>query len=60
MTTKEITPEQSYKPAVVAEMLDISESTLYRLIRHGDIKAFRFGRNTRIAGSEIIRIQSQH
>lgn len=44
----------------VADMWRVSTMTVYRLIRAGDVKALRVGKNFRIPEAEVLRYMKQH
>lgn len=48
-------PLQMHKIPKTAKILDCADSTVWLLIKHGDLKAVKFGGNTRVTDQEIQR-----
>lgn len=48
-----MTTEKNYKIEQVAEILQVSLITVYRLVYSGKLKSFKIGRNHRIKESEL-------
>lgn len=42
-----------YRVQEIAQMVDVSMSTVYRAIEAGDLPAVRIGRSTRVQGAEL-------
>lgn len=60
MTVAEAPEVVAYKPAQVAEMLQVSTDTVYRLIRSGRLRKLDLGsRTTRIADTEVDRFKRE-
>jgi len=51
-------PQRSFKLTTVAQLLDCSLPTVYRMIASEKMKAFQLGSDKRVTESEILRIQS--
>ncbi|WP_445184581.1 helix-turn-helix domain-containing protein [Pseudonocardia sp. Cha107L01] len=49
----------AYSAAELAELIGVSDETIRRWIKNGDIKAFRIGRTVRIPAEELERIRTQ-
>lgn len=49
-----VDPNRIYKFSEVCELLQISDTTLRRWIRVGNIRATRFGREWRFLGSQLL------
>ncbi len=54
---REIEP-QFFRVDDIAVMIDLSPTTVRRMISSGEIKAKRFGRSVRIAATEVERLKS--
>ncbi|MBO0822425.1 MAG: helix-turn-helix domain-containing protein [Actinobacteria bacterium] len=50
--------KDAYSVQTFADRFEVSEETVYRLIRAGQIRAFRVGRQLRIPVEELARIRS--
>ena len=49
--------DRSYSPAELAERWNCCLRTVYRMIRSGEVKVFRVGRNYRISETEVLRCE---
>lgn len=58
MVKEEIKPLAIYTTGEVQEILNISNSTVKRLLKKGLIRANKIGRQYRILGKEILRVVS--
>lgn len=47
--------QQLLSPAQVARLLDVSTTTIYRLVKTGELKVLRIGRNIKIELSAVDR-----
>lgn len=48
--------DRCYRPDELARLLRVSECTVYRWMRGGEVRAFRVGRQLRISREEFQRI----
>lgn len=53
MTTKVVNNPGAFPPVAAAEYVAVSRSTLYELIKSGEISVIKLGRRTIIARSEL-------
>ncbi|MGH3611687.1 MAG: helix-turn-helix domain-containing protein [Pseudonocardia sp.] len=49
----QIDPTRMYRVSTVAEMLDVSASTVYRAIEAGALPALRIGSTVRVSGAAL-------
>lgn len=47
----------NYTIKQLAERLQVSEATIYGMVRRQELKSFRFGRSIRVSGAEVQRIE---
>lgn len=58
MTQQEVLKKKFYTAKEVSDILGFHIITIYRLIKQGKIKAFRFNREWRISKDEVERWKS--
>lgn len=50
-------PDAAFCVKQIAEMMGVSEATVYAQIHKGALRAFRFGKCVRVRGHEVLRYE---
>jgi excisionase family DNA binding protein len=58
--TDQIIPEKLIKPKAAAEILQVSQVQVYRLVRQGDLPAVIIGRSVRFRAGQLAEFISQN
>ena len=53
MEVRRMAPNKSLSTLEVAELLHVSKSTIYELIRRGDINSYKVGRKVRFTQDDV-------